>query len=338
MIDFSGTISRYPNLARATAIVLLMLSIGAIFQSLAPAFLSANNLKGILRAMSISGITAIGLTFVIIVKKFDLSLPGIGSLCAMTLGYALSVTGNVAAAIFACVGMGILFGLFNGLLIGRFKLPDVVATIAIGSIAGGAAFIYNSGATFSDNFFSSGFVTINFKTFLGMQIPVAILFGVALFLGLILTITRFGQSLYSVGENETASKYSGLSVPLITCFAFMICGATVGLSMTLHVAGAGSAFVTAGSQLLLPAYTSVFLGAALLGRASVPGTFIGSLITTSMLNGFNLLSVPYYTSDIVISSVLLASIAIFDPAAFNRARDFFRKIGLFNNKNVRNAQ
>jgi ribose transport system permease protein len=86
------------------------------------------------------------------------------------------------------------------------------------------------------------------------------------------------------------------------------------------VASLGQAMETAGNNVLLPAYTSVYLGAALFNVASVPATFAGGLIMALLLNGFTLLGIPYYYSDTMVSVVLIFSVAIFDPRVFARIR------------------
>ena len=298
---------------RTYILIGLVTVIAVVFQSLTPNYLSLRNLGGMLSAMAISGIVAMGLTFVIVLRKFDLSLAGIASLSAMTLGFALFLSGNLWIAIFACIGVGLICGAINGVLVGFGRLPDVVTTIAVGSIAYGMAFVYNGGADFSKNFFSSGIVALNYTKVLGMKVPILLLLMTAILTGFLLHMTRFGQAFYAAGENPVATHYSGISVNRMMIAGFGICGALVGLAMLIQISGIGSSRVTAGGQILLPAYTSVYLGAALMGRASIPATLVGSLIMTMLLNGFTLLSVPYYYSDAVVSLVLIAAIVLFDP-------------------------
>lgn len=302
-----------PMVLRAIVLIGLVVVISAIFQALTPVYLTWSNFLGMLRAMSINGIVAIGLTFVIVVRKFDLSLAGVASLAAMTLGFTLANTDSLAWTITASIAIGLLCGMINGMLVGFGRLPDVVTTIAVGSVAYGMAFVYNDGATYSQNFFSSGMVTMNFETVLGLQVPVFLLLITAIVCGYLMHATRIGQSLYATGENPLAASYSGVLTRQITVLAFGACGALVGLAMVLHVSGIGSSRVTAGGQILLPAYTSVYLGAALLGRASIHATLVGVLITTMLLNGFTLLAVPYYYRDAVVCLVLILAITVFDP-------------------------
>lgn len=298
----------------------LVILISAVFQSLTPNYLSKNNFLGILRAMSVNGIVAIGLTFVIVVRKFDLSLTGIAALCAMTLGYTLSISNDLTSTIISSIAIGLIFGCINGLLVGLGRLPDVVTTIAVGSISYALAFAYNGGADYSTNFFSSGMVMLNFTTILGVQIPVFALIVITIIFAYLLHATRLGQSLYATGENPTAAHFSGVPTSGMMVVAFGICGALVGVAMVLQISGIGSSRVTAGGQIMLPAYTAVYLGAALMGRPSIYATLFGVLIMTMLLNGFTLMAVPYYYSDAVVSLILILAITVFDPKVWDAIR------------------
>jgi ribose transport system permease protein len=301
-----------PLTIRILTFVLLIVLIGAVFQSLLPVYLTVNNMGALFRSMAGNLIVSIGLTFVIVTGKFDLSLAGTAALAAMTIGFALAKTGNLAAAIAAGMLISVAVGAVNGLLVGWGRLPDVVTTIGVGSIAYGAAFLYNGGATFSENFFSSGMVKVNIVRILYLQIPIFLAVVTTILAGLLLHMTRYGHSFYAAGENPVAARFSGISVPRLLIITYALCGTSVGLAMVLVVSSIGGARVTSGSQILLPAYASVYLGAALFGRPGVPATIAGALIMYMILNGLTLLNIPYYFSDVILSSILIAAIAFFD--------------------------
>ncbi len=292
--------------------------IALIFHAFQPVYVSKANFLALLRAMALNGIVAMGLTFVIVTRKFDLSLAGVASLSAMTLGFAMATTNSLEMTVLSALAIGLACGLISGAMVGYGRLPDVVTTIAVGSIAYGMAFAYNGGADYSKNFFSSGLVAMNFKTVLGVQMPVFIMIVTALACGYILHASRLGLALYATGENPVAARLSGVSTGRSHMLAFGICGMLVGLAMLLQVAGIGSSRVTAGGQILLPAYTSVYLGAALFGRPSIYSTLCGVVMMSMLLNGFTLLSVPYYYSDAVVSLILVLAIILFDPKFFER--------------------
>ena len=130
---------------------------------------------------------------------------------------------------------------------------------------------------------------------------------------LILNASRLGRAFYATGENRTAAWFSGVPVTAIVVAAFALCGVAASLSIVLLVASSGAAHVTAGTQLLMPAFAAVYLGAALFGRPSVLATLAGTMLMSLMLNGFTLLAIPYYWSDAILSTVLILAITLFDP-------------------------
>ena len=301
---------------RLVTLAIMIVVISAIFQVLAPTYLSNTNVHAILRHMAVSGVVGVGLTFVIVVRRFDLSLSGVATLGAMTLGFIIAKTDSLILGALGCVAIGAACGLINGVMIGLARLPDVVTTIAIGSIAYGTSYFYNGGKSYSDNFFSSGILDINDFRLLGIDAPILIFLLTAGIAAVVLHMTRYGQSFQATGENAKTARLSGIPVENMIAVAFVICGALVCEAMVLRVSSVGQAMETAGSNVLLPAYSSVYTGAAIFGTASIPATFAGGLIIALLLNGCTLLGVPYYYSDMMVSVVLIFSVAIFDPRVF----------------------
>lgn len=314
----------HPLVPRVLAFLALLALVAAVFQMLTPAYLSPENIHALLRHMAVQGLAALGLTFVIVVRQFDLSFPGVASLGAMTLGWLIAGRYGVGIGVLGALAVGLACGLVNGVAVAWMRLPDIVATIATGGLAVGLSYFYSNGTSISKNFFMSGILDLNDAKYLGIDAPVAILLAAALLAGIVLHFSRFGRAFYATGENRISAVFSGIRVRLYVCAAFAICGALSCLAITLLVASSGAANVTAGNQLLMPAYAAVYLGAALFGAASVPATVAGTLLMSAMLNGFTLLAVPYFYSDAIVSIVLISAIALFDPRiaeAFRRFRD-----------------
>jgi ribose transport system permease protein len=317
------TLAKNPIFFRIVAFVVLLAVVAAVFQSLTPAYLSANNMHALLRHMAVQGLAALGLTFVIVVRQFDLSFPGVASLGAMTLGWLIASKFGVGVGVAGAVSVGLACGFVNGIAVSYLRLPDIVATIATGGVAVGLSYFYSNGTSISKNFFMSGILDLNDAKYFGLDAPVAILVLTAAIAALVLHGSRFGRAFYATGENRVSAVYSGIRVKAYVLAAFAICGALSCLAITLLVASSGAANVTAGSQLLMPAYAAVYLGAALFGAASVPATIAGTLLMSAMLNGFTLMAVPYFYSDAIVSTVLIVAIAAFDPklsAALKRVR------------------
>lgn len=302
-----------PLALRLAAFLILLGLIAAVFQSFAPSYLSENNIHALLRHMSVNGLTAIGLTFVIVVRHFDLSFPGVASLGAMTLGWMLANDFSLMESVAGGIGVGLLAGLINGSVISYLRLPDIVTTIATGGVAVGLSYFYSNGTSISENFFMSGILDLNDAKFLSLDMPVVILLCTAVVAFIVLHCTRFGRAFYATGENRRSALFSGIRVKAYVLTAFGLCGALACLAITLLVASSGAANVTAGNQLMMPAFAAVYLGAALFGAPSIPATLAGTLLMSAMLNGFTLLAIPYYYSDAIVSTVLILAIGIFDP-------------------------
>lgn len=310
-------------LLRIAAFAVIVAIIAGLFWAQNPAFLSSGNIRALLRHMSANGVVALGLTFVIVVRHFDLSFPGVASFSAMTMGWLIASGQPLYLAIGGGLATGLAFGLFNGIAVARFKLPDIVTTIATGGLAIGFSYFYSNGTSISSNFFMSGLLDINDGRFFGLDRPFAILLGTALCGMLILNATCFGRAFYATGENPTSAWFSGVPVTATTIAAFALCGLCASLAVVLLVASSGAANVSAGTQLLMPAFAAVYLGAALFGRPSVLATLAGTLLMSLMLNGFTLLAIPYYYSDAIVSTVLIATITAFNPRISVALGDLF---------------
>lgn len=298
---------------RLLAFGAILAVIAAIFWMQNPAFLSTGNLRALMRHMSVQGLAALGLTFVIVVRHFDLSFPGVASLGAMTLGWLIAIGMPLWIAVAGGLAIGVAFGLVNGIAVARFGLPDIVTTIATGGLAVGFSYFYSDGTSISQNFFMSGILDLNDQKFLGLDKPFAILMSMAILGFVVLHASRFGHGFYATGQSPLAARFSGIPTRGLIVAAFAICGMMACLSITLLVASSGAANVTAGNQLLMPAFAAVYLGAALFGRPSIGATLAGTLMMSTMLNGFTLLAIPYYYSDAIVSTILIAAIAVFDP-------------------------
>lgn len=308
---------------RLLAFAALVALIVALFAAQNAAYVSGGNIRALMRHMSVQGLAALGLTFVIVVRHFDLSFPGQASLAAMTLGWLIAIGQPLPVAIAGGIAIGVVFGLVNGIAVAKFKLPDIVTTIATGGLALGFSYFYSNGTSISQNFFMSGILDLNDRKIAGLDMPFAILLAAAAVSALVLHASRFGNGFYAAGQNPVSAWFAGVPVTALVIAAFAICGALACLSVTLLVASSGAANVSVGGQLLMPAFAAVYLGAALFGRPSVGATLAGTLLMSMMLNGFTLLAIPYYYADAIVSTVLISAIALFDPRLSGMVRRAF---------------
>jgi len=260
----------------------------------------------------LGGLVALVLIFVVLLRRFELPFPGIGSLAAVTSGYLIAGGQDLWLAIAVGLVVATAIGLANGWAISYLGLPDIVVTIGTGSIAAGLAFVYTGGQTIFQNFMKSGLLDLNDMRFFKLNLSVYFMVAVYLLAAVVLHRSRIGIALYATGENPVAAFFSGIRTKACIMAAFGVSAATAVLAVVLLIAESGNASTNHGATFLMPAYASVYLGAALLGGASVPATFVGTAVITVLLDGFSLLGVPYYYSDGVVSTILIAGVIAFD--------------------------
>jgi len=313
-----------PIVRRFAAVIVLVVAIAAIFTAIEPRYASYGNFSAVTRHMAANGLAALGLTFVVVVRRFDLSFPGIAAFSAVTIGWLIAGGHDLGFAVAVGLAAAIAIGLANGWAIAWLGLPDIVVTIGSGSIAGGLAFLYTGGQTIFQNFMTSGILDLNDTRIFRLNLSFYFLLAVYFVAGMALHRSRAGIALYATGENPVAAFFSGIRTRVCVMSAFAVSAATAVLAVVLLIAESGNASTNHGATLLMPAYAGVYLGAALLGGASVPATFVGTMVITVLLDGFSLLGVPYYYSDGTVSLILIAGVIAFDERIRHLVSDAFR--------------
>lgn len=229
---------------------------------------------------------------------------------AMMMGFSLANNLPAPAAVFVGLGCALIFGICSGFAVGVLKLPDIIITIAIGTIGYGCAYLPSGGSRIYTNFSSSGIGFLNDGSILGIPCPTFLMLVFYVIAYIILEHTKFGTYFYSVGINKTAANYSGIRVSLVVLVAFVICILLGAFAGEINTASVGNAEVTTVLTLLLPCYTAVSIGTAIFKRPSVIGTFLGALLLQIVSNGFTHMNLKYWYSDLTTSILLILSLLI----------------------------
>ena len=260
-------------LARFAPLLFLIVLIG-VFAIFEPRFLTPLNLFNILRQVSIYGLLAVGMTFVILTAGIDLS---IGSLVAFAGLVAAAVSksglsnrftvgaGQEAAsqgwylAALAAIGVGVAGGLLQGFAITRLKVPPFVVTLGGMSAWRGAALLFAAGGPISG--FEPNFVWIGQGRIFGqVPVPVIIFLTFAVLAHVVLRYTRYGRQVYAVGDNPEAARLSGLNVRAVITSVYVIMGFFAGLGGFVLAARLNSAEAVAGTGYELTVIASVVIG------------------------------------------------------------------------------
>lgn len=275
-----------------------------------PAFATQKNILNLLRQSSIIGIIATGMTFVIISGSFDISVGAVAALSgAVTM--KLITMGNgvpVAIAVLAALGIGAVVGLINGIAVAKINVPSLIATMAMVSVVKGSMLMFTGGYPITRTIpvldtIGNGYVA-------GIPIPVIIFAATVAIAFIILTKTRFGRYVYSVGGNEEASKLNGINVDSYKIKVFVINAVLAALAGIVLVGRMGTASPAAGDGYDMDAIASVVIGGTSVagGSGSVLKTVIGVLLMSVINNSFNLLGVDMYFQYIFKGLIILVAV------------------------------
>lgn len=298
-------LSRYGIVAAFVAICIALSSLNAYF-------LTVNNLLNILQQVSINGLLAIGMTFVILAGGIDLSVGSVVAFAGMVAASAVagSTPYGAGAALAAGVLVGAACGALNGVVIARFRVPAFVVTLGMLSIARGATQIYNDGMPISG--LSDAFLFIGQGKAAGVPIPVLIFLSMFVASLAVLRYSRFGRYVYAVGGNEKSARASGVPTRLVLLAVYSICGACAGLAGVVLNARTTSALTQAGVGYELDAIAAVVIGGTSLsgGVGGVSGTLFGVLIIGVINNGLDLMGVSSYYQQVIKGAVIVCAVLL----------------------------
>ncbi|MFO3717183.1 ABC transporter permease [Anaerococcus sp. ENR1011] len=308
MSNFKTKMKENQNLGTILALIILMVFVSI----LNPTFLQANNLMNLMRQLIINGFIALGMTFVILTGGIDLSVGSTLALTSAIFAGLLQNGMNTGLAILVAVGLGLILGLINGILITKGKLAPFIVTLATMTIFRGLTLVYTDGRPIAgpkDNF---AFKFLGKGQFFGIPFQVILFILAFLCLWIILNKTSLGRKIYAVGGNEKASFISGINIDKVKIWVYVISSLMAVLSGLVLTSRLNSAQPTAGAAYEMDAIAAVVLGGTSMtgGSGSLTGTLIGILILGVLNNGLNLLGVSSFYQQIVKGIVILIAVLI----------------------------
>ena len=284
----------------AIAVICVLLTLNTEY------FATRQNMTAIMSSMAVNGIQAIGMTMCLITIGIDLSVGSILSLSGVVLAASLQSGLPVFAALLLTILCGAACGAANGGLIAKGNLPPFIATLGMQSIAGGIALMITngrpiSGATTKIMFLGAGRV---FNT-----IPVSFLimlacFAIAFYL---MTYTRAGRYMYTIGGNREAAKLSGIPVSSYILVPYILSGVLCAIASLIVTGRLNSAEPLAGSGTELDAVAAAIIGGTSMsgGEGKIIGTFLGSLMMAIIKNGMIQMGVGTYPQQVIIGTIII---------------------------------
>jgi rhamnose transport system permease protein len=309
-------LARHETLLAAILVVALV-----ILGSFNERFLTIDNLLNQGRLMTEVGLIALPMTFVIVTGGIDLSVGSIVGLCAITLGYSWKTFGfPLPLAILFAIAVGGLAGFVNGLLITRIRVPPLIMTIATLALYRGLA--EGVSQAHSVRGYPEWFFFVGQGQWLGVPTQLWILLVAIVVAGVALDRTTFGRTLYAIGANETAARFSGLPVDRVKLIVYSLSGLMAGVSAWVLVSRVTTTRSDMGIGYELDVIAAVVLGGTSIfgGSGTIWGTAIGLAMIQLLKNGLALTGVKGDATIVVIGAVLIASVLI--ASSLQRRREY----------------
>jgi ribose/xylose/arabinose/galactoside ABC-type transport system permease subunit len=279
-------------------------------------FLQPDNLRNVLRQVSMESIIAVGMTLVIISGGIDLS---VGSTVALTGVIACLTMTNlpgpflVVFPVSVLVGLlaGALCGAFNGFFVTKFDIPPFITSLAVMTAARGLSYIICGGQPIWN--LPDGFSWVGRGFVFGfVPVPVIVMFLFIIAGHIFLSQTRYGRYVYAVGGNAEAARLSGINVKRYLFLVYVLIGVLAAVAGIILASRLGAGDPKSGMMWELTVIAAVVVGGTSLngGEGSIVGTFFGALIIGVVNNTLNLMNVDAYWQQVVLGSVILSAVLL----------------------------
>lgn len=300
--------ARYITLLAIVAVLLV------IFGTENTAFLRMSNLLNIFRQIGVLTIVSVGMTFVILTGGIDLSVGSNVAVSGMLGARVLQATGSLALSFAATLTCAALFGLANGIMVGKFHIIAFIATLAMMSVGRGLTMLAGHAASIK--------ITNGIYMFIGqgtiMGIPVVVFALIILYMVFIYLNERsvYCRWLYAIGGNRNAADASGIHSDKVLIATYTLAGFITGIGAIFTVGRMGSAQPYAGEGLEFEVITAVVLGGTSLsgGMGKLKGTICGAVLVGVLSNGLSMMQADQYfnyvTKGLLILIAVIADILI----------------------------
>ena len=299
-----------------TWIILILAGMLVVFSVLEPeSFATVNNMRNLATNAAILLVISVGMTFVIITAGIDLSVGSVLVFAGVVSAKAMNGMGGDGAGVLlvgvlVALAAGAGWGVLNGVLITKARVPPLIVTLGTLGMALGLSLIITNGVDIRE-------VPPKLVTSVGVgrlfgEIPwlVVIAAGVAVVFGVLLAATRFGRHTYAIGSNEEAARRAGIAVDRHLILVYGISGLLSGLAGYMSLARFATTTLGGHATDNLQAIAAVVLGGTSLfgGVGTVLGTVVGVFIPAVLQNGFVITGVEPFWRDVAVGAVLIAAV------------------------------
>ena len=308
IIKMLGSILKGKQISGIMAALGLLIVIASLSS---PYFLTAYNLKAVIRSLAFVSIVAIGQGCLLLLGEIDLSVGSIAGLCGVVGGILMVDVGiNPYLSLILCLFLGAILGMLNGLITVHLKLSSLIVTIGTAGIYKGINLVMSKGRAITDipkeiYFLGQGYL-------FNIPLPFIIMLIVLVLIVFITKYTPFGRYMYAVGNSKEASWVLGIKVNFIRITTFMITGLLAALAGIIMVARLGSSQPAIGELWVLNSIAAAVIGGVALtgGIGSPAGALIGATIIGVIENIIVLYGVSVYWQTAVSGVIIVGAVAL----------------------------
>lgn len=299
----------FSKFSRELGIFIALFLLMGLFGILNPLYLTPRNLVDILDQTVINGLLALGMTLVIITGGIELSVGSSMAVVLVVVGKLLGLGLNIYISALVGIGLGAGLGFINGFLVTKMKLQPFIATMGASSVYRGIAYLITGGWPVLN-------IPQSFRNLFDGDIVGPISSSVVIFIiamitsSILLKRTRLGTYLYSTGNNEEATRLSGVNVDRTKIWAYVICGIMVALTAMVTLAKLGTGEPAAGQGYETNAIAATAVGGTSLagGVGSIFGAFLGSILLQALKVGLVVLGVDTFWQYIATGSIIIVAV------------------------------
>lgn len=293
-----------------TIIVPLLLLFGT-FTILTPRFIDVANLINILRQISVLSIISVGATFVIISGGIDLSVGSVMALVGVFVAKWIQVEPHFFGMTLLALVFGLVIGLINGLFIANFTVPPFIVTLATMTIGRGVVLLWTGGVNVTE-LSNKDFLFLGRGSVAGVPFPFIVMCVVLTASIVSLMRSKFGRKVFAIGNNEQASYVAGINVKNVRIVVYMIAGLTAAIGAIISVSRMNTVTPMFGSGIEFECITAVVLGGTAIsgGKGNLFNTVLGAALLGVINNGFNLIGISSYWTQIAKGIILIATIIV----------------------------
>ena len=298
------------ELSKKYGIAVITIALFLILSLTTEGFFTERNIRNLLDQQSTILIAASFMTIVIISGNFDISISAIFVVAPLFALNIENATGNIPLSILGGIGLGVVLGSFNALVVTYFKVNSFIATLATSFMFFGFGYLISDRSLMRP--VTDSYQQIARTKFFDITSATWIALVVVIVASILLTRTRFGRNVFATGGNQEAARLAGINVPQVQAITFILLGAAAALAGIVNSSRSISAQPSDDFSFVFSVLTAVIVGGTSImgGKGAIWRTVAAAFFLAFMNNGFNLLQVDPLWQRIILGLVIVIAVAL----------------------------